>query len=255
MRLTTLGTGTISLPGDRVCAGHLVEAGAVRLLLDCGSGVAHRLGASGADWMGITHVALTHFHADHVGDLPTLFQAWKHGRIPARALPLEIIGPVGTVDLLARLGHAFGEWMTAPGFPLVVRELAPGDVVELGPDVRLGARQVPHTAESVAYFVEHRARRIVYTGDTGVDPGLAEWAAGCDVLLSECSLPASMAIPSHLTPEGCAELAAGAAPGHLVLTHFYPPVLDVDVRGIIGARFTGPVTLAHDGWFIDLEDG
>lgn len=255
MRLTTLGTGTISLSPGRVCAGHLVEAGEVRLLMDCGSGVTHRLAEVGADWMGITHVALTHFHPDHYGDLPTLLFAWRHGRLPGRTRPIEIIGPAGTLGLLSRLAQGFGEWLTAPGFPVTVRELEPGATLALGSGVTLGSRSVPHTPESVAYSVEHGARRLVYTGDTGIDPGLAEWAQGCDVLLSECSLPAAMAIPSHLTPEGCAALAAGAEPGHLVLTHFYPPVLDVDIAGIVGTQYAGPVTLAHDGWHIDLEDG
>ena len=68
MRLTTLGTGTAS-PSTRVNAGHLVEAGAVTLLMDCGSGVAHRMGAIGANWLGITHLAITHFHPDHTLDL------------------------------------------------------------------------------------------------------------------------------------------------------------------------------------------
>lgn len=255
MRLTTLGTGTISLAPGRVCAGQLVEAGAVRLLLDCGSGVTHRLAEAGVDWMAITHVALTHFHPDHFGDLPTLMFAWRHGRLPGRAQPVEIIGPVGTLGLLTRLAQGYGAWLTDPGFPVTVRELTPGDTLELQAGVTLGSRAVPHTPESVAYSVAHGSRRVVYTGDTGVDPGLAEWARGCDVLLSECSLPEAMAIESHLTPERCATLAAGAAPGRLVLTHFYPPVLDVDIAGIVRTQYAGPVTLAHDGWHIDLEDG
>lgn len=255
MRLTTLGTGTISLVPGRVCAGHLVEAGGVRLLLDCGSGITHRLAEAQVDWMDITHVALTHFHPDHFGDLPTLVFAWRHGRLPGRARPVEIIGPAGTLALLSGLAQGFGEWLTAPGFPVSVREITPGDALDLGDGVTLRSRAVPHTPESVAYSVEHGSRRVVYTGDTGVDPGLAEWARGCDVLLSECSLPEAMAIPSHLTPEGCAALAAGANPRRLVLTHFYPPVLDVDIAGIVGAQYAGPVTLAHDGWHIDLEDG
>ena len=75
MRLTTLGTGTIALTEERARAGHLVEVDGVRLLLDCGSGVVQRLARH--DWMGITHVALSHFHADHIGDLPTLIFAWR----------------------------------------------------------------------------------------------------------------------------------------------------------------------------------
>jgi ribonuclease BN (tRNA processing enzyme) len=94
----------------------------------------------------------------------------------------------------------------------------------------------------------------VYTGDTGRDPGLGEWAAGCDVLLAECSLPDEMRMETHLTPEGCAELAAQAQPRSLVLTHFYPPVELVDIRALVAARYAGPVTLASDGWSINLEE-
>jgi ribonuclease BN (tRNA processing enzyme) len=63
-----------------------------------------------------------------------------------------------------------------------------------------------------------------------------------------------MGIPGHLTPEQCAELAGAAAPKHLALTHFYTPVEGVDIRGIVGARYSGPVTHATDGWYFDIED-
>ena len=112
----------------------------------------------------------------------------------------------------------------------------------------LWAQKVPHTPESVAYSIEHGGRRIVYTGDTGPSPELAAWARGCDVLLAECSLPAEMAIPEHLTPEQCGELAAGAEPRHLVLTHLYPPVERVDIVAAVRPHFAGPITVAHDGW-------
>jgi ribonuclease BN (tRNA processing enzyme) len=165
-----------------------------------------------------------------------------------------VIGPPGIGGLLERLAAAFGEWVTTPGFPLAVREIADGETFDLAPGVRLAARPVPHTPESMAYSVEHGGRRLVYTGDTALDPGLGEWAAGCDVLLAECSLPQRMAVPGHLTPESCGELAATANPRHLVLTHFYPPVLDEDIPAIVGARYAGPVTLAHDGWHMEIED-
>jgi ribonuclease BN (tRNA processing enzyme) len=137
---------------------------------------------------------------------------------------------------------------------LEVRELAHGDGAELGSDIRLSCHPVPHTPESVAYSVARGTRRLVYTGDTGVSAALAEWAHGCDLLLCECSLPAGMGIPEHLTPEQCGDLAAAAAPQRLVLTHFYPPVEQVDVGALVGARFAGPVSLAFDGWSIDIED-
>ena len=254
MRLTTVGTGTISLAAGRACAGHLVEAGAVRLLMDCGPGVAHRMAALGIDWWSLTHVAFTHFHLDHVADFATLSFAWRYARLPGREQPLTLVGPPGTRALLERIAAAHGPWLTEPAYPFTVVELAPGEALDLGDGVRLEARKVPHTPESVAYSVEHGRRRVVYTGDTGFDPGLAEWASGCDVLLCECSLPTEMAIPTHLTPEQCGALAAAALPKHLVLTHFYPPVERVDVRAIVGAHYAGPITLASDGSTFEIEE-
>jgi len=92
----------------------------------------------------------------------------------------------------------------------------------------------------------------VYTGDTAFDEGVGTWAAGCDVLLCECSLPDSMAVPAHLTPRQAGALAAIAAPRRLVLTHFYPPVEFVDIAAEVAEHYSGPVTLATDGWSTEV---
>jgi ribonuclease BN (tRNA processing enzyme) len=248
MKLSTLGRGKIALTPARVRAGLLVEAGSVRLLLDCGSGVLQRLADHNVPWMAITHVALTHFHIDHLGDLPSLIFAWRHGDLPARTAPVEIIGPAGTQALLDRLAAAFGAWVTDPGFPLTVREIDFGGEIVLADGITLACRKVPHTDESVAYSVRHGSHRIVYTGDTGFDEGLAEWAAGCDLMLCECSLPSEMAIPEHLTPEQCAEIGKLAKPGLLALTHFYPPLDRIDVRATVQSLYDGDAVVTHDGW-------
>ncbi|MDB4915496.1 MAG: hypothetical protein JWM95_3140 [Gemmatimonadetes bacterium] len=254
MRLTTLGTGTVALSGSRVCAGHLVEAGAVRLLLDCGSGITHRLAEHGIAWREITHVALTHFHLDHISDFTTLVFAWKYGDLPGRSAPLVLIGPQGTSALLGRLADAFGDWLRDPGFVIDVREIAPGETFDLADGVAIQAQKVPHTVESVAYSITRGGRRIVYTGDMGYDPMFAEWARGADVLLCECSLPPEMAIPMHLTPQQCGALAAAALPRHLVLTHFYPPVERMDVRAAVADHYAGPISLASDGAAFEIEE-
>ena len=254
MRLTTIGTGTAAPSPSRVCSAHLVEAGEVRLLLDCGSGAVHRMAQLGIDWMGITHLALTHFHADHTTDLATLFFAWRYGAIPWRQSAITVFGPPGTIDAIARIDAAFGGSFGTLGYAIDIREMAPGDPVPLEGGVQIVAHRVPHTAESVAYSIQAGSSRIIYTGDTGRDPALATWAAGCDLLLTECSLPDSMKMATHLTPEDCGELAALANPGTLVLTHFYPPVEAVDIRAIVARRYAGPVVLASDGWSTVIED-
>jgi ribonuclease BN (tRNA processing enzyme) len=231
-----------------------LEAGDLRLLIDCGSGTTRRLAELGTAWPAITHVALSHFHIDHHGDLPTLLFALRKGVSPARTAPLEIIGPEGTASLVERLTAAYGDWVSTPEFPLSVREITAETPIDLAGGVRLSCHKVPHTAESVAYSMERGSRRIVYTGDTGMSETLATWARDCSLLVCECSLPQSLSIREHLTPEQCGDLAAAAAPKHLALTHFYPPVEQLDVAAIVGARFSGPVTLAFDGWSIEIED-
>jgi ribonuclease BN (tRNA processing enzyme) len=254
VRLTTIGTGTAAPSPSRVCSAQLIETGDVRLLLDCGSGAVHRMAQLGIDWMGITHLALTHFHADHTTDLATLLFAWRYGAIPWREAPITLVGPPGTVDTVARIDAAFGGKFGTLGFAIEVREAAEAEIVDLGGGIHLSSRKVPHTPESVAYSITSDSVRVVYTGDTGPDTALGEWAAGCDLLLAECSLPESMKMATHLTPEDCGDLAHAAGAGTLVLTHFYPPVEAVDIRGIVAERHAGPVVLATDGWSTVIED-
>src|SRR5260221_5802273 len=175
MRLVTLGTGTVALTAERVCAGHHVQAGAVSLLLDCGSGITHRLAEHGIAWRSITHVAFTHFHLDHIGDFATLVYAWKYGDLPGRSEPLTVIGPAGTGALLSRLADGVGDWLRQPGFPMHVPEVAPGAPVGLGDGPRIEAAEGPPTDESVAYCVGRGGRRPGVTGGTGHDPMLCGW--------------------------------------------------------------------------------
>jgi ribonuclease BN (tRNA processing enzyme) len=254
VRLTTIGTGTAAPHAQRAQAGALIELGAVRLLVDCGSAVVTRMAELGIRWQDITHVANTHFHADHTSDIATLIYGWRYGQLPPKSDPVELIGPPGFEALMQAMKAAFGEGLLDQPPPITVTELAPGVDHALSDDTVLQSFKVPHTPESVAYSVSGRGRRVVVTGDTGFDPALAAWAEGCDVLLCECSLPDSMALPIHLTPRQCGALAAIARPKRLVLTHFYAPVESEDIAAQVAEQFDGPVVRCHDGWSLELEE-
>jgi ribonuclease BN (tRNA processing enzyme) len=252
MRLTTIGTGTSTPHPTRVCSSQLVAAGDVHLLMDVGSGAMHRMATLGIRWQDITHVALTHFHPDHVSDLVMLVTAWRWGEVVPRSKPVTLYGPPGTGQMMERLAVIHGSWLLAPGFPFTVREIHPDEIVSLPTGVSLSCHRVPHTEESVAYSIRHGERRLVYTGDTAFDEGVGSWAAGCDVLLSECSLPDALAVATHLTPRQAGALAAIAAPRRLVLTHFYAPVESVDIAAQVAEHYSGPVVLATDGWSTEV---
>lgn len=222
MQLTCVGTGTAVPEAERACSGYLLEVAGTRMLLDCGGGVVHAMARNGVAWQEITHLLLTHFHNDHIGDVPLLFFAWKHGMMPPRSAPLTVIGPRGTGRLLGRMADVFGGHLSDPGFPLEVVEAEPGHELRLADSVRLLTAKTPHTDESLAFRVEGDGRSFCYTGDTGAGEGVAVFAQGVDLLLAECSLPEEHAIPTHLTPRRVAALARVALPRRLLLTHIYP---------------------------------
>lgn len=247
MELTVLGSGTVAPSPSRTAPAYWVSSGEVRLLLDCGAGAMHRMAMFGIPWPDLTHVAVTHFHLDHWGELPMLVFAQRWGVEPARRRPLHIIGPVGLRERWDHAARAFGRWVTDPGYPLEFHELRSGESHDLGGDVLLEAHETPHTDESLAYSLRDTSGRLVYTGDTGPSDALADWAAECDLLLCECSLPEARAIESHLTPGRAGKMARRAKARRLVLTHFYPPVEDVDPRALAEEAFGGTVVAARDG--------
>jgi len=247
MDLVTVGTGTVAPSAHRTCACHWVARGDIRMLLDCGAGSLHRLAEFGLPWHQISHVVLSHFHPDHWGELPMLVYALKYTTVPPRTEPLVILGPPGVVQLLRTLAEGYGGWLLDPGFPIGILDVRDGEPFPLDADLSLETFPVPHTTESVALSLVAPEGRLVYTGDTGPSGELARWATGCDVLLAECSLPESLAMDIHLTPERAGDLAQEAKAKHLVLTHFYPPVETSDPAKLAGTRFPGRVTAARDG--------
>ncbi|UCG86422.1 MAG: ribonuclease Z [Gemmatimonadota bacterium] len=247
MELVVVGSGTVAPTADRTAPAHWVTTGTTRLLLDCGAGTLHRAATLAIPWQQVTHIAVTHFHMDHWGELPAYLFALRWGIEPARAESLEIIGPLDLRRRLTALAQALGDWVLEPGYPLQITELEPGSSHKLQEGVTLETCKTPHTDRSVAYAVRDQVAHLVYTGDTGPSDELADWAAGCDLLLAECSLPDDRALDVHLTPLSAGELGRAARAGHLVLTHCYPVFGDTDPASIASRAFGAPVEMAYDG--------
>jgi ribonuclease BN (tRNA processing enzyme) len=247
VRLTVLGSGTVAPTADRAASGYWLEAGEVRLLLECGAGTLQRAAAFDIPWATATHVAISHFHVDHWGELPHYLFALRWGTLPPRAAPLTLLGPIGLRARLTMAAGAYEDWLADPPYGLNLVELDPGTTIDLADGITLESFDTPHTAHSMAYAFATADTRLVYTGDTGYSDALADWAGPCDLLLAECSLPDECAVEMHLTPERAGRLAARAGAKHLVLTHFYPMFGDRDPTALAGDVFGGTVTAASDG--------
>jgi ribonuclease BN (tRNA processing enzyme) len=226
LTVTVIGSGTAAPHPDHVAAGFFLRTETCRILLDCGPGVVHHLARFRLAWEQLDHLVVSHFHNDHIGDIPALLFGLKWGLAEQRTRPLTLWGPDGLEDRLRLMAGAFGDHVLDPGFPLTVRVVAPGAVLDLGGGITLRAAATVHTETSLAYRVETREGPVVgYTGDTGPSDEVARFLAGVDLLIAECSLPDERAMETHLTPSSLAVMARLAAPRRLLATHVYP-ILD-----------------------------
>lgn len=247
MRLVTVGTGTVVPDPERASACHWIEHGESRLLVDCGAGGLQGLARAELAWSDLGHLIISHFHADHIGEIPSLIFALRHALEVPRRAPLEIWGPEGTQRLFTAWAHALGSWLIDPGFDVVIRELRPGNVVDVG-GVQVRVNQTPHSDESIALRFEAGGSSLGYTGDTGPSPELAEFFQAVDLLLAECSLPEELAGDFHLSPERLARLAMDAGVRRVAVTHVYPHLRRPDLAELIRhAGYTGEIIVVADG--------
>ena len=255
MRVVTVGTGTVVPDPERASACVWIELGDARVVIDCGTGAIRAMARVGLPWGELSHLFLSHFHNDHLNDVPALVFALRYGLAVPRTSSLRIAGPVGTRALFERWAAALGDWLTDPGFPISIAELTPGEVFPLD-DATVRVHPTPHTDESVAYRVEGPEASVGYTGDTGPSDDLADFLAGVDLLIAECSLPDDRAVDHHLTPSRLARLARRARPGRLAVTHLYPPLWGQDLPALLrAAGYDGSVVVAEDGMEFRPERG
>lgn len=212
MRVTLLGTGSALPSRHRLQSGSLIEAGQRRLLVDCGSGITHRLAQVGVAVTDIETVLLTHTHLDHVADLPTLLKARWLNEEPE----LSILGPPGTAEVCDRLFALDG--MAERAEPTVTElDLASTPWSVEGFDVT--AVETEHARTCFAYRFDDR---LVLSGDTTPTRAVFELADGVHTLVHECSFPDGTESDTHSTPSKLGAELADCSLEQIALTHLFP---------------------------------
>jgi ribonuclease BN (tRNA processing enzyme) len=252
MKVTILGSGTVVPDGARNSAGYFVEAASVRMMMDCGAGTVHALARYGLGWEAMTHVFISHFHADHVGELASLMFAFKWGMKTTRSEPLTLLGPSGLDRLLGRLDEALGLRLGELRFPVECREMSPGDQYELAAGCMLSVTKTPHTRNSLAVRIDERGRSVCYTGDTGYCEEVALFFNAADLIISECSFQEPKVGIPHLSIEEVSKMAQQARAARLVVTHFYFDVDEADLASRLGRGYGGEVLIGRDGMSIEV---
>ena len=90
---------------------------------------------------------------------------------------------------------------TAGRTPSASSALAAGAPVELGPGLRLRVAEVPHLPPTFALRLDAGGARVCYGADCADNAELPALAAGCDLLLCECTFGADEVPPGVPAPQ------------------------------------------------------
>lgn len=242
LELVPVGVGSaLPAPGGAQSA-YLVRAGTRAVVMDLGSGTLSLLQ---------THIApedvdvlfITHLHPDHCVDLMTLRIHMMWG--PGAGRRMRVIGPPGLRERLAAFTES-DAWDVAFAF----EDFAPGaGEYDLGDGLTVRHREVPHLPPTNALRLERGGASLCFGADCAPGTELSELAAGCDVLVAECTFGPGAPMPGvpHLTAREAGEIAARAGAGRLLLVHCSPEH-DPDLT-LAAAReaYDGPVDWARPG--------
>lgn len=250
--ITILGSGTAIPVRGRAPAALLWQSGDETILFDIGPGTLLRLKEHGVDFQSLNTIFLTHLHSDHTLDLVTLIQANDCLPAPGRHAPLAITGCKRTQSFFAKLMEVF-PGIEPKNYPLKISEKAEEAWQEGSLMVRTAL--TGHTPFSLAYRIESEDGVFVYTGDAVLSDALIDLCQKADLLICDCSYPASIQSPDHMNAAAVGQLAANAQVKHLVPTHFYPQALAADIETEIRRYYSGPISLATDGMEIKISNG
>jgi ribonuclease BN (tRNA processing enzyme) len=226
MKITILGSGDAFGSGGRFNTCLQIEAGAERLLLDCGASSMVALNKAGIDRNGISTLLFTHFHGDHFGGLPA-FLLDAHF-VSRRSEPLTIAGPIG---IERRALHALEtDFPGASGnrwrFPIAFVEVTPEAPATLA-GIAVSAFPMAHDERAgpcQGYRLAHDGKVFAFSGDTAWSEALAPLADGADALLVEC-YSRDTKLANHLDYETLAANRDRLKTPRIVLTHMAAAML------------------------------
>ena len=263
-----LGSGGPMINRDRASTSYLLWIGPqARILVDMGGGAFLRFGQAQAKLSDLSLVAISHFHPDHVSDLPALL--WLSN--VSRKEPLPIVGPSGNhlvpgfPTFLSRLfdaqNGAFQVLGTTLGGPPVagvgggVRlDVSVVDVTKAEPStvfdrqgVTVTALGIPHgNIPTLAYRIQTRDASIVFSSDqTGTNPRFVDFARGANVLVMHLAIAAGATSSLHAPPAVVGRVAQEAGVGRLIVSHIGQFDLDAAITDL-KKFYTGPLTVGAD---------
>jgi ribonuclease BN (tRNA processing enzyme) len=245
MQLRFIGCGDAFGSGGRfnTCF-HLVGRG-INALIDCGATSLVALNKHGVDRNAIDAILITHFHADHVGGVPSFLLEASH--VLKRERPLTVAGPTGLKARFPELmENAYPGTTAAPlRFPLTLQEL------EIGKRSAVGAVQVTpfhvlhddRAGPCLGFRLEAEGKVIAYSGDTEWTDALIALGRDADLFVCEAYMR-DKPVKSHMALSALERRLGQIRPKRLILTHMS--------NDMLARRAELSYETAEDGMIVEL---
>jgi len=226
------GANGLGISEAHDCAVYLVSVGSQSVLVDAGCGIdpvptVRNIEAHGHDPSQITHLLLTHCHADHAG-AASFWRERTGARVAASEEEARFLEAADEEELGLVRARADGAY--PPGYRL---QACPVDIpvrhqqpLEIG-DVVFTPIHVPgHSRGSVCYLVQLDGRRCLFTGDV----------VFCGGWISLLNCPGSSLSDYGEHMSRLADLGVDALlPGHFGFTlGLGQSHIDIAIRGLAG---------------------
>ena len=209
MKLTILGNNGPFPSAGGACSSYLLEAGALKILIDMGSGSLSELQKK-FNIMDIDVIILTHLHYDHVADIFVLKYAYSVNKKGLLKKPILFMPQQPSEQYKAIKDSRFE-----------IVDINNGLKKNIS-DVQISFIKVPHPVECYAVSIVHNDKRFVFSADTYDEKPLLDIVKDADLFLVDAGLMQKdkTDMSAHFSVKEACELGCHAK--KTLLTHFSP---------------------------------
>jgi ribonuclease BN (tRNA processing enzyme) len=230
------------------------------VLIDAGFGIAQAISTSGEAYENLNSIFITHYHADHVCDLPTILFSYF---LSTKKKSIKIYVPKENQSFIPNLffdvfGHLPKTIEMVNGF-IPTLELVPftGETTMIS-SVKVSSFPMKHgNMETFGLVFDNGSVRLGISSDTTYCDSLIEIANNCDILIQDCAFSDDFGPnPIHAIPNQINTLIKDTVIRKVFINHLMPETIgkEENILKAITKNISIKVEIALDGKILNYGD-